>query len=61
MRFGTYTICNGRNKGLESALRGVSQANMDLGIFQKTKITNSVYIRGSDGYSVIPTDAPRRH
>ena len=34
IRFGTYNIRNDRNGGLESALRGVSQANMDLGIFQ---------------------------
>ena len=34
IRFGTYNIRNGRNRGLESALRGMSQANMDLGISQ---------------------------
>ena len=34
IRFGTYNIRNGRNGGLESALRGMSQANIDLGIFQ---------------------------
>ena len=44
--------------GLESALRGMSQANMDLGILQETKITNGVYTRGSAGYKVIATDAP---
>ena len=32
IRFGTYNIRNGRRGGLESALRGMSQANMDLGI-----------------------------
>ena len=32
IRFGTYNIRNGGNRGLESALRGMSQANMDLGI-----------------------------
>ena len=31
--FGTYNIRNGRNGGLESALRGMAQANMDLRIF----------------------------
>ena len=40
------------------ALRGMYQANMDLGIFQETKLTGGVYNRGSDGYSVIATDAP---
>ena len=34
IRFGTYNIRNGRNGGMESALRGMAQANMDLGIFQ---------------------------
>ena len=43
------------------ALRGVSQANMVLGIFQETKLTDGVYTRGSAGYSVIATDAPIRH
>ena len=33
IRFGTYNICNGCNSGLDSALWGMSQANMDLGIF----------------------------
>ena len=61
IRFGTYNICNGRNGGLELALRGVSQANMDLGIFQETKVTDRIYTRGSDGYSVVVTDAPSRH
>ena len=49
MRFGTYNICNGRNGGLELALRGVFQANMDLGIFQETKLTVGVYTRVSAG------------
>ena len=46
IRFGTYNIRNGRNRGLESALRGMSQANMDLGIFQETKVTDGIYTRG---------------
>ena len=33
IRLGTYNIRNSRNRGLDSSLRGVSQANMDLGIF----------------------------
>ena len=49
IRFGTYNIRNGRMGGLESALRGMSQANMDLGVLQETKITNGVYTRGSAG------------
>ena len=58
---GTYNICNGRNGGLETALRGMSQANMDLVILQETKLTDGIYTRRSDGYSIIATDAPSRH
>ena len=61
IRFGTYNIRNGRNGGLESALRGMSQANMDLGIFQEIKVTDGIYTHRSDGYSIVATDAPSRH
>ena len=39
----------------------MSQANMDLGILQETKLTDGVYTRGSSGYNVIAMDAPSRH
>ena len=61
IRFGTYNIRNGRKGGLESALRGMSQANMDLDILQETKITNGVYTHGSAGYKVIAMDALSQH
>ena len=61
IRFGTYNIRNGCNSVLESALRGVSQANMDMGIFQETKVTYGIYTCGLDGYSVVATDTPSRH
>ena len=61
IRFGTYNIRNGQKGGLEAAFRGMSQANMDLGILQETKLTDGVYTRGSAGYKVIATDAPSRH
>ena len=61
IRFGTYNIRNVRKGGLESAIRGMSQANMDLGILQETKITNGIYNRGSPGYKVIATDATNQH
>ena len=61
IRFGTYNIRNGRNGGLESALRGMSQANMDLGIYQEKKATDGIYTRGSAGYIVVAIDAPIRH
>ena len=45
IKFGTYNIRNGRNGGLESALRGMAQANIDLGVFQENKCTDGVYTR----------------
>ena len=36
----------------------MSQANMDLGIFQETKMTEGIYTCRSTGYSVVATDAP---
>ena len=59
--FGTYNIRNGRNIGLESAPRGVAQANMDLGIFQETKCTDIIHTCASSGYNVVATDALSRH
>ena len=56
-RFGTYNIRNGRNGGLESALRGMSQANMYLGIFQETKFIGGVYTCRLSGYIVVSTEA----
>ena len=61
IKFGTYNIRNGRNRGLEAALRGMEQANMDLGVMQETKITDGVYTRTSAGYRVVATDAPSWH
>ena len=61
IRFGTYNISNGRSGRLEAALQGMSQANMDLVIFQETKLTDGIYNRGSAGYSVVATDALSRH
>ena len=58
IRLGSYNIRKGRNGGLEVALWGMSQANMDLGIFQEIKLTDGIYTRSSDGYSVVATDAP---
>ena len=43
------------------ALRGMSQANMDLGIFQETKVTEGIYTRRLAGYSVVASDAPNQH
>ena len=61
IKFGTYNIWNGRTGGLEAALRGMEQANLDMGILQEKKITDGVYTRASSGYRVVATDAPSRH
>ena len=61
IRFGTYNIRNGQNGGLEAALQGMYQANMDMGTLQEKKLTDGIYTRGLSGYSVIATDAPSRH
>ena len=61
IKFGTYNIRNGRNGVFEAALRGMEQANMDLGVMQETKISDGVYTRASAGYRVVATDAPSRH
>ena len=61
IRFGTYNIRNGQNGGLESALRGMSQAKMELGIFQETKFTEGIYTRESARYLVVATDTPSQH
>ena len=59
--FGTHNICNGHNEGLELALRGISQANMDLGIFQETKVTDGIYTCGLAGYIAVATDTPSQY
>ena len=58
IRFGTYNIRNGQNGGLESVLRGVGQENVDVGVFQDTKLTEGIYTRKSDRYKVVATPAP---
>ena len=36
--FMSYKIINIRNRGLKSALRGMSEVNVDLGIFQEAVV-----------------------
>ena len=61
IRFKMYNIQNGLNSGLESALRRMSQAKMDTGIFQETNLTKSIYTRESSGYRVVAMEAPSAH
>ena len=42
-------------------LQGMAQTNLDLGVLQKTKVTEGVYTRGSSGYRIVATDTPSRH
>ena len=46
---------------MKSALRGMPQTNLDLGILQDKNITGGVYTRGLAGYSVVTMDTPIRH
>ena len=61
IKFSTYNIRNGRNGGLESALRGMAQANIDLGVFQEMKCRDGIYTRESAVYCVVATDALSQH
>ena len=45
IRFGSYNICNFQNGGIKYALQGMSQANLQLGIFQEMKVTRVIYTR----------------
>ena len=42
IHFGTYNNRNGWNGGLESSLRGMGKSNVDVGIFQETKLTDNI-------------------
>ena len=53
VRFGTYSIRNGHNVGLESELRGMDQVNFDLGFLQETNINERVYTREFVGFFVV--------
>ena len=46
---------------MESALWGMAQANIDLGVFQETECTDRIYTCDSAGYRILATDALSRH
>ena len=58
IKLGTYNIRDGRNGGLESALRAMAKGNVDLGVFQETKLPPGIYTRHSSGYHVMATASP---
>ena len=47
IRLGSYNIRNVRNDGLESALLGMSQVNINLGVFQYINVTGGLCYRVS--------------
>ena len=49
IHFGTYNIWNGRNIRLKLDLQGMSQTNLDLGVFQETKVIDGNHTRASSG------------
>ena len=50
VKFGTFNTRNGRNGGLELALRGIAQGRVDFGVFQETNLTKGVYTRDASGF-----------
>ena len=59
--FGTYNIRNEQNGGLESALWGMGQSNVDVGVFQETKLIDGIYTRELAGYKVVATSATNQY
>ena len=39
----------------------MGQSNVDVGVFQETKMTDNIYTRGSAGYKVVATLEPSLH
>ena len=56
-----YNIHNWRYGGIESELHVLVQANMDLRVLYKTKMTVSVSMRRSFDYNVLVLEATRKH
>ena len=61
IRFGTNNILNFRNVGLNSALHGMDQVNIELGLLQENNIVDGFYVRESAVFSVISSDVMSRH
>ena len=57
----TYNARDGRNGGLESALRAMAQANVDVGVLTEAKLPPNMCTRHSSGCNVIATASPNRH
>ena len=61
VRFSTHNIQNISNGGLDLALRGMYQLNVDLGLLQGAKINVVVYVRDSADFCIIVSDGRSRH
>ena len=61
IRFGTNNILNFRNVGLNSALHGMDQVNIELGLLQENNLVDGFYVRESAVFSVISSDVMSRH
>ena len=48
--FGTYNIQNVRNRELESVFHGMSQGNVNIAVFQETKVAGGVFAKKLSGY-----------
>ena len=59
--FVTYNIQISHNGGLEFTLRGMSQANVNLRVFQETKFTKVIYMQESSGDRVVASEARSAH
>ena len=59
--FGTYNIRNSQNGGIESTLRGMFQANVDLVVRQNTKVTQGINGQELSGYRVVASETTSAH
>ena len=59
--FRAYNIQNNQNEGLEYALCGMSHLNVDIWVFQETKVTVGIYTPESSGYSMVALEALSAH
>ena len=46
---------------MDSASRGLSQAYVDVGVFQETKVTKGIYTQELSIYRVVASEAPSEH
>jgi hypothetical protein len=57
IRIATFNIQSGRGGRLEMALRALGAMNVDVCLLTEAKLTDGVYTRSSNGYSVVSTSA----